>query len=107
MGRDELKLHEAASRQGLLLWKNDDGTWGVQAKPDLVPLGVEPSQVDTFIGDGMISPADGHTFPLRTDNGRTPDRARRCRGPGGVGGRRVRERLDNWYLEPASRSLLQ
>jgi hypothetical protein len=60
-------------RQGLVLWKNDDGTWGVQAKPDLVPFGVEPIQVDTFIGDGMISLADGHTFPLRmtTDELRT------------------------------------
>jgi hypothetical protein len=65
MDRDELELHEAATRQGLSLWRNDDGTWGVQAKPNVEPLGVDPVEVDTFIGDGMIRLADGRTFPLR------------------------------------------
>jgi hypothetical protein len=65
MDRDELALRDAAAKQGLSVWKNDDGTWSVQAAPSVVPLSSRPVTVDTFIGDGSIRLADGRVFPLK------------------------------------------
>jgi hypothetical protein len=48
MDRDELRLREAATRQGLSAWKNDNGTWSFGAAPSVEPLRpghpVEPSE---------------------------------------------------------------
>jgi hypothetical protein len=67
MDRDELRYHEAATREQLSIWRNDDGTWSVQSAPNPEPLGVTPVRepVDTLISGDRIRLADGRTFPRR------------------------------------------
>lgn len=68
MDQDELRYREAATRQSLSLWKNDDdGTWSVGAPPATEPLrpGVTPVPAETYISEGRIRLADGRTFKLR------------------------------------------
>lgn len=55
MDREELGYHEAATRKGLRLHKNENGTWSLGAPPSTEPLRpgrLEPTE--TFLsGDRM------------------------------------------------------
>lgn len=67
MDRDEVALHNAATRQGLILWRNDDdGTWGVGAAPAVAPLqpGSPVELYEALSADDVTMP-DGRTFKLR------------------------------------------
>jgi hypothetical protein len=67
MDRDELRYREAASRQGLSLWKNDDGTWSVGPPPNPRPIApgqpIEPSEY--LMSDDRVRLADGRIFKRR------------------------------------------
>jgi hypothetical protein len=67
MDLEELRFREAATRQGLSLWNNDDGTWSVGAPASLEPLRpgqpVKPSEY--LISDDRIRLADGRVFKRR------------------------------------------
>jgi hypothetical protein len=63
MDRDEWRLHQAAKQQGLMLWRNEDGTWDVGAAPGDATLqpGVTPEPTEAITAAGVRLP-DGREF---------------------------------------------
>jgi hypothetical protein len=66
MDREELRYHEAATRQGLSLQRRGEDFWSLGPPPSVEPLTpgrkVEPSM--TFISGEQVRLADGRVFKM-------------------------------------------
>jgi hypothetical protein len=66
MDRDEVRYHEAATKQGMFLWRNDDATWSVSARSDELPQPGRPVVAsESWLSDGTMRLANGRVFMLR------------------------------------------